>query len=405
MTHLAVTGYSTTSTRNRGFSLVEMMVAIVIGLILLAGVSSVMVSTKRSYNTQDSLGRMQENARIAMVIMERDLRNAGYMGCNNNSTNVTNVLDPTGTGYSDFNYGISTLFEGSEGGGNFYPSGTTVASVLGTVTPRAGTDMFVIRGASPDDSFQIKQKAVNEAGSLHIVAGSDIQAGEILMLSDCSSTDIFQVTSKNTSSSLDNLVHNSGTTGIEPGNDPKSAISGSNGAKLSKIYDTDAQLMRFQSTVYYIANGASGEPALWRRRITTTGGFTDEELVEGIENLQVLYGEDTNNDDIPDAWRKAYDPTDTTKPDRVQNWSHVVAVRFGIISRALANLNSDRRTANRAEDTKSLDIDGDGTPDFTGTETTSTTSDTGVTTKDRLYDRRMFRTTVLLRNFAYKEKS
>ena len=385
------------STRNqnlkssRGFSLVEMMVAIVIGLILLAGVSSVMVSTKRTYNTQDSLGRLQENARIAMVILERSLRNAGYIGCNINPSNITSVIDSSSDPYS---FNLTNLLEGSESGGNWYPSGATLASTLkdgsgNPITPRAGTDLLYIRGAESDGTLQLQDKMNKQSASLKVNQPSGIADGEILILSDCSSTDIFQATGVNTSGGFDNILHNTGST--VPGN-----VMLEGGAKLSKNYGTDAKLMSFQSTIYYIGTGKSGEPALFRRRISTTGTFTTEELVEGIENLQVLYGEDTNSDRVADVYRKA---------DAVVNWGNVVTVRFGIIARALANLNADRRTANRNFDVKPLDIDGDGIADFTGAETTSTTSDTGVTIKDRLYDRRMFRTTVLLRNFVNKEGS
>lgn len=384
--------------RSRGFSLVELMVAIVIGLILLAGISSVMVSTKRTYNTQDSLGRLQENARIAMVILERSLRNAGYIGCNINPTNVTTVIDQSSDPYS---FNLNNLLEGSENGGSWEPSGATLASTLkdgsgNPITPRAGTDLVWIRSAEPDGSLGIQGKMNKQSASLKVNSPSGIADGEILILSDCSTTDIFQATGVNTSGGFDNIIHNTGST--VPGN-----IKLDGGAKLSKNYGTDAKLMSYQSTIYYVANGKSGEPALFRRRIASNGSFTTEELVEGIENLQVLYGEDTNGDRIPDP--KTGETYPFRKASDVTNWDNVVAVRFGIVARALANLNADRRTANRVEDTKALDIDGDGTYDFTGTETTTTTSDTGVTMKDRLYDRRMFRTTVLLRNFVNKEAS
>jgi len=380
--------------------MIELMVAIVIGLILLAGISSVMVSTKRTYNTQDSLSRLQENARIAMVILERALRNAGYIGCNISQSNITNVLNPSGTGYSDFNYNLGNLLEGSENGAAFQPSNTTVSTALGTIVPRANTDLFVVRGAQADSSFQVTAKSVSQSASLAISPTDQIKDGDILILSDCSSTDIFQATSDGKSGSL---THNSGAG--DPGNDPN--LAQGNSVKLSKSYGDDAKLMKFESTIYYIGTGTSGEPALFRRRVGTDSAgnalLVPEELVEGIENLQILYGEDTDGDHIPDP--KPGDTYPYRKAGDVTNWNNVVAVRFGVVARALANLGADRRTANRAEDVKKLDIDGDGTYDFTGTETTSTTSDTGTVTKDRLYDRRMFRTTVLLRNFVNKETS
>jgi type IV pilus assembly protein PilW len=387
------TGFVEKHSASRGFSLVELMVAITIGLILLAGISSVMVSTKRSYNTQDSLGRLQENARIAMVILERALRNAGYIGCNIDSNNVTNLLDQSGDPY---NFNLDNLLQGSESGSKWYPSGDSLASTLkdssGPITPRAGTDLFYVKGAESDGTINVQGKMTQQSASLKVGNPSGITTGDILILSDCSSTDIFQASGKTTSGSFDNIIHNPNNgSSTNPGN-----IQLGGGYKLSKLWNEDSQLMRYTSSIYYIATGKSGEPALFRRRIGNNGAFTPEELVEGIENLQILYGEDTDNDSIADVYRKA---------DVVSNWGDVVTVRFGIIARALANLSADRRTSNRVEDTKALDIDGDGVDDFTGTETTSTTSDTGVTTKDRLYDRRMFRTTVLLRNFQNQEAS
>ncbi|MFV1996945.1 MAG: PilW family protein, partial [Acidiferrobacterales bacterium] len=65
-----------------GFTLAELMVAVTIGLIVLAGASSVMVSNKKTYTAQDSLARMQENARAAMLMLTYDIRNIGYWGCN-----------------------------------------------------------------------------------------------------------------------------------------------------------------------------------------------------------------------------------------------------------------------------------------------------------------------------------
>jgi type IV pilus assembly protein PilW len=380
---------------SRGFSMIELMVAITIGLILLAGISSVMVSTKRTYNTQDSLGRLQENARIAMVILERAFRNAGYIGCNINPANITSVIDTSGDPYS---FNLSNLVEGSENGGNWQPSGATLANTLtdasgNPITPRPGTDLVWIRSAEPASSLTLKEKMNSQSAQLKVEAPpGTIADGQILILSDCSSTDIFQATGANNNSPFLLITHNTGAS--TPGN-----VQLDNGAKLSKSYGTDAKMMSYQSSMYYIGTGKSGEPALFRRRIADDGTFTTEELVEGIENLQIRYGVDsvTPHDRIPDTWVDASGVG--------SNWDNVVAVRFGIIARALANLNADRRTANRVEDTKPLDIFGDGTPDFTGTETTSTTSDTGVTIKDRLYDRRMFRTTVLLRNFVNKEAS
>ena len=75
-----------------GLSLVELMVALVIGLVLLAGLTRVYVSAKQSYNAQEQLARMQESGRFAMDLLTRDLRRSGYWGGNVDTLSV--VGDP-----------------------------------------------------------------------------------------------------------------------------------------------------------------------------------------------------------------------------------------------------------------------------------------------------------------------
>jgi type IV pilus assembly protein PilW len=73
---------------NRGFSLVELMVALVITLILLAGIGQIFLSSKKSFTIQDSLGRMQENGRYAMETLTQDVRRAGFWGGNPDITTI-----------------------------------------------------------------------------------------------------------------------------------------------------------------------------------------------------------------------------------------------------------------------------------------------------------------------------
>ena len=86
--------------RNRGFSLVELMVALVITLILLAGIGQIFLSSKKSFVIQDSLGRMQENGRYAMETLAQDVRRAGYWGGN---ADITTIKDYTPGGISNGN--------------------------------------------------------------------------------------------------------------------------------------------------------------------------------------------------------------------------------------------------------------------------------------------------------------
>jgi type IV pilus assembly protein PilW len=85
-------GRSLPAVRQTGISLVELMVALVVGLLLLSGITQIYVSNQQSFIALEQLSRMQETGRFAMDMINQDLRRAGYWGGNVDLT--TNTGDP-----------------------------------------------------------------------------------------------------------------------------------------------------------------------------------------------------------------------------------------------------------------------------------------------------------------------
>ena len=79
-----------------GLTLVELMVAITIGLIILAAVARLFVTSRSTYTLEEGLARVQESGRFAMEFLSQDIRMAGYAGCNANlsGSQVNNMVDP-----------------------------------------------------------------------------------------------------------------------------------------------------------------------------------------------------------------------------------------------------------------------------------------------------------------------
>lgn len=75
-----MTGCPSSSTQ-RGFGLIELMVAMTLGLILVLGVSQILLTSKRSFVVQQQLAALQENARFVLTRISRDVRQAGMFGC------------------------------------------------------------------------------------------------------------------------------------------------------------------------------------------------------------------------------------------------------------------------------------------------------------------------------------
>ena len=315
-----------------GFTLVELMVAVTIGLIILVAVSTLFVSSRATYKTQDQLSRLQENARFAMQFMMSDLRLAGYYGCLDNvsSTNVFSVVNSTSLAYSV----NQVALEGLENAGTtWFPSGSTdsPAGIL------SGTDAIVVRFADPSTSAALTARMPNKAAPLTVDSVANFQQNEIVMVANCARADLMQITSITGNT----LAHATG--GAAPGN--------LSPADLSTEYDAPARVMKFATRRYYIRNNTATPPvpSLYR----DTNGGAAEEMVEGIEVLKVLYGVDT--DDPLDGVPNRYVPASAVAGANAKyGWNAVVTVRIGIIARTIDNKNQD-------PDTGRYDADGDGT--------------------------------------------
>ncbi len=345
-----------------GLSLVELMVALTIGLIILTAVSSLFVSSKQTYTTQDSLARLQENARFAMQFLIKDIRLAGYYGC------LYDVGVPPLKTNSDGSVGTSTLKYDLNGAvpfasnafipieavenasGTWSPSGTT--PIPTSIKP--GTDAIAIRMADLAVSANIAPGMLNGSSALNVDNATPFTTGDIIMVADCGGADIMQVTGINGNT----LQH--ATTGASPGNVT---------LNLTKAYEPPGRVFRMTTRQYFIRTKTNGVPALFRQ--DNTGAA--EELVEGVENLQILYGKDTDGDRVPNIYLKA----GATGLQSATDWYSVVNVRIGILVRTLDDKNTDL-------DKGTYDVDGDGTAE--------------VTTPNDRFRRRVFQATVQLRN-------
>ena len=153
-----------------GLSLVELMIAMVIGLVLMTGVLQIFLGSKRVYTTQDALSRIQENGRLAVDFLSRDTRMAGYAGCasgaNSSLHNGLNINPSTASHKLLFDFEMPV--EGLNNVG-------TISGWGSTVTPVAGTDLLFVRGAFTGD---VGINANNSSGNLRAETNSPVIAGE-----------------------------------------------------------------------------------------------------------------------------------------------------------------------------------------------------------------------------------
>ena len=315
--------------RQTGLSLVEIMVALSVGVVLLTGVIQIYASTKSTYRLQDNLARMQENGRFALSFLTRDVRMAGYHGCTNFGP-VTNTLNNAASLQYDFSVGLT-------GFDNVGASPPAVLSGAGIV-PRAGTDVIVVRRNSDDPIRVVKNNSSAQlfAEVLSQEPGgcpdgtdkvSGLCQGDILMVSDCVKSRIFQAGNLQVTGTPPdvNITH-------PASGNPGNAISSWGGASApaEEQFSDDAEIVRIGTYAYFISdkvvNGAT-MPVLNRY----DGGQVFE-LVEGVEDMQITFGEDTDSDRTADVYRDA---------NTVFDWSAVVSARIHLLLRSNDNNLSD----------------------------------------------------------------
>ena len=98
----------------RGFTLIELMVALVLGLVISGAALAVFVTNRQTYAATESLGRIQENARTGFELMARDLRQAAGNDCGNDVTSSNVLNNPADNWYTDWTAGI-TGYDGGTG--------------------------------------------------------------------------------------------------------------------------------------------------------------------------------------------------------------------------------------------------------------------------------------------------
>ena len=297
----------------QGLSLVELMVAATLSLILLAGVLQIFMGSKQTYRMQQAIARVQENVRFASTFLGRGLRAAGYAGCFGSASVAQNIADGDGDGNPDAVGDLSNLgltgYEYTD-----LPVAVTDGTNLTTGDVVANTDFFEITDTVGSGLGLTGNLTADNANiQLDPSAGSLFEANDLLIISDCTDTDVFRATNVSSGVSKTTIAHSN---------------SANLSNKLSKAYQDDAEVLRLRRTTFYIGTNGNGNPALFRTQYLGSGLQTDE-LVENVQNMQVRYGEDTDGDGSADR----YVPSSS-----VSDWTAVMAARVELLVRSEDNI-------------------------------------------------------------------
>ena len=268
-----------------GFTLVELMVSLVLGMIVTGAALAMFLSNKQVYATTENLARAQESVRTAYELMSRDMRESAATACEANLPTVNLLNSPGNRWYTNFDSPV----RGYESSDDF------VAPAEGTGTGFgqriAGTDAVEVKSAVNDG---VAITAANQPGATLTLRTADhgLRTGDIAMLCDFDHAAIVQLRSAGPTSTT--ISHGTGT--VTPGNCTTgvgfSVPVNCTGSGTPHSFTTTAFVARMKAGRWYIGNGRTGPALFWAQMVNDgANGVTVErqEIAPGVRNMQLQY--------------------------------------------------------------------------------------------------------------------
>ena len=288
-----------------GLSLLELMLAVALGVTLTAAVVQLFAGSSRSHAALGGQARLQESARHALGFLARSARNAGYRGCASGDSVLANALHG---GWEDVaELDISRPVQGFEAvgdgvdAGDWQPGLTALPVRTSGAVPafksrnrinlrrlRPGSDIVAFRRVEP--GVPLASPLQRDVDAVVVSAdGRAFRADDFVLVSTCEQAALFRVTTASTAGGRMTLARSDGQGAFAnraghsllPHGLPYGDGAGPQGATVARIV----------SEVYFVARAAGRNAdawSLWRKTSTRAPA----ELVAGVEGLQLLFGID-----------------------------------------------------------------------------------------------------------------
>ena len=333
----------------KGLSLVELMISLAIGSLITAGVVQLYTANSATYSLVMGQSRMQESARFALAFISRDVQRAGHRGCFSGNLQLSwTIANPANLPYEfDLRFGVEG-YDGSPAG-TWNPNLNPIPAANQGFVPNTGinigaivtgTDVLTVRSIVQQATenrltvaMPTSREPIQISTPINGVAGLGFNDGDLALIHDCEKATIFHVNGAASgidagTAAPDLLInHTLAAPAITHRNDFLTLA-------LINTFGTDAAVSGIQTNTYFIAPGTGqnnlGDAplSLWRKSGTTV----PIELVEGVEDLQLLFGVSTTDDRTPNQYLPA---------NLVADWREVTVVRVTVIANTIDNVGAN----------------------------------------------------------------
>lgn len=302
----------------KGFSLVELMVASLLGLIVSYSVLNMYLAQSQLYKASHSQTFIFSTENALVNLINPVIRSAGFLGCSATSTGVSALNSGGPNPLGNFNTTPTMVYGNNGSGSTLTVTGSNPAnsnnandwspaldaSLVGQV--QKNSDVLILLGAPPSTSpIGITQIIPTSASfSVQSTSGFALASGQFGAVSDCVKSVVFQITGISGST----ITHNAGAGTLQNTN-----------AVFPVSFQPGAQFIPLQQVAFFVGQGHGGQSALMRATLSG-GAWTIEPLVPGVELMKVQYGIGTNGS-----------VTQYVRANAVPDWSKVYSIRMGFL--------------------------------------------------------------------------
>lgn len=291
--------------KDKGFSLVELMVAIVVGLILVAGVIELFVNNRQMYRVQDNYARLQENGRYALNVLTDSIEKTGFSGCGSRSgLDLRNTLTASTELQRNYDFLIS---------GNAYITNNwspVLDDVIQNRQPIIDSDVLTTRNIETPD-IRISNYANTDPISMNVNNTGGLDSGDFILAHNCELSAVFQLADDPLGGKLTTTA---------------------NQTDLDYQFNSGARVNKIDTNTFFIRLNPNNQPSLYRfnsNQIYIDDDDGREEIIEGIESMKIQYGIDQfGSNGSADIYLNA------GEVDSLNAWNQVLSVRVSLLLRS-----------------------------------------------------------------------
>ncbi len=305
-----------------GVSLVELMVALTMGLFVVGGAASIYLANRSTFATVENVARVEENARFAAELLARDIREAGNSPCGGAMSTSNLVSTSTSPNWAAWDNGLLGNPMGTQD--TLAVSVASPTDKTARVTSPATDSLLIWSATSGSTPVRVTSHTAGNTGTFITATAPEYKVGDVLVACDGRLLFTFKVVSVSST--------------------PPYTLTYTGGAALALYFSrvttsftTGGFISPLSTHLWYVGGSSELLSANALRRITlkedgTFDSNDNAEIVTGVSNFQVKYlvGDTTGTPDPAAAYQTA---------SSVLNWANVIAVQPTLTLTSLDKIN------------------------------------------------------------------